>query len=309
MPSLRFSCARRISRLVNEVDLNPPSHLLGRVNAVLSARARQYSMRPFAGPLSIKTVVEGSAAWTTRAGRYVVEPGHALLLNDGEEYVTEVDSPQPVETFCVFFARGYVEDAVHAIAGSSATLLDGRAARAFDFVERIHFDKDLLTLVGALRDHRSEANLGALALHLAGMQENLQARVSSLPALRATTREELARRIRRATDYIHANVGSSVLLADIAAAAAMSPFHLHRTFTSFHGLTPHAYIARLRFERARSMLRTTTRPVLDIALSCGFESVGSFTTAFTRRYGVPPARFRKIEEGLRPEQALSSQHE
>ena len=266
-------------------------------------------MRPFAGPLSIKTVICGSAAWQTGSARYVIEPGQALVLNDREEYETVVDSPHPVETFCVFFARGYVEDAVHAAAASSVRLLDGPAPPPLNFIERVHFDRGLLNRVMALRDDRSERNVVALASLLAGMHENLGARVAALPALRAVTREELARRIRRATDFIHANIALPLRLADIASAAAMSPFHLHRTFASFHGVTPHAYVANLRFERARSLLRTTRRPVLDIAMSCGFESLGSFTTAFTRRFGIPPARFRKNEEDVAAERRLSSAHE
>jgi AraC family transcriptional regulator len=294
---------------VNGVLLNPPSDLLGRVNAVLSGRAKQYSMRPFAGPLSIKTVIRGSAAWRTSSRRYVVEPGDALVLNDGEEYETEVDSPQPVETFCVFFARGFVEDADRAASTSSAALLDSGPPPPVQFIERMHFDERLLGLIAALRTDAGEPQLVALAIRLAALHQEPARCVASLPALRMATREELARRIRIATEFIHANISSPLLLADIASAATMSPFHLHRTFSSFHGLPPHAYIVRLRFERARSLLRTTRLPVSEVAFSCGFASLGSFTSGFTRRFGVPPARFRKNGEDVRAGSRLSSAHE
>jgi AraC family transcriptional regulator len=294
---------------VSDLVLNPDPAQLGRVNGILSARARQYWMRPFAGPLSIKTVVRGSAAWQTSSSRFVVEPGIALVLNDGEEYATEVDSPHPVETFCVFFARGYVEDAAHAAATSSAALLDGGAPAAVDFVERMQFDQRLLFKVTALRQEPSEARLASLATHLVSLRRDITARVAALPATRATTREELARRIGVATEFIHANMATRLLLSDIASAAAMSPFHLHRIFSSIHGMTPHAYIARLRFERACALLRNSSLPILEIASSCGFESVGSFTTTFTRRLGVPPARFRKNGEDAMRSLALSSAHD
>jgi AraC-like DNA-binding protein len=40
------------------------------------------------------------------------------------------------------------------------------------------------------------------------------------------------------------------------------------------------------------MLRTTDRSVADICLSVGLRSIGSFTTSFTRTYGMPPLAYR-----------------
>src|SRR5687768_14874226 len=99
---------------MTELLLNPPPGSLGRANVLLAARARRHEVHRFAGPLSIKSVVDGAATWETRAGRFELVPGAALVLNDGEEYSICVDALQPVETFCVFFARGFVEDAFRA---------------------------------------------------------------------------------------------------------------------------------------------------------------------------------------------------
>jgi AraC-like DNA-binding protein len=40
------------------------------------------------------------------------------------------------------------------------------------------------------------------------------------------------------------------------------------------------------------MLRTTDRSIADICFSVGLQSVGSFTTSFTRVYGLSPAAYR-----------------
>jgi AraC-like DNA-binding protein len=45
-------------------------------------------------------------------------------------------------------------------------------------------------------------------------------------------------------------------------------------------------------ERAAALLRTTDRSVADICFSVGLESVGSFTTSFTRTYGASPTVYR-----------------
>src|SRR5262245_29385001 len=119
-----FANGRRIAKAMPEVAINPPAHVFGRKNAILNARGTRHHESEFAGPLSIKSVVRGSATWETRDGRYELMPGSVLLLNDGEEYSITVDALQPVETFCVFFERGFVEDAFRATITRSAELLD-----------------------------------------------------------------------------------------------------------------------------------------------------------------------------------------
>ena len=45
-------------------------------------------------------------------------------------------------------------------------------------------------------------------------------------------------------------------------------------------------------ERAAALLRTTDRSVAEICMSVGLQSVGSFTTSFTRTFGASPTAYR-----------------
>jgi AraC-like DNA-binding protein len=63
-------------------------------------------------------------------------------------------------------------------------------------------------------------------------------------------------------------------------------------FTRTFGESPHAYLQTRRLERAAALLRQTDRSVADICVMVGLQSVGSFTTSFTRVYGKPPAAYR-----------------
>jgi AraC-like DNA-binding protein len=47
-----------------------------------------------------------------------------------------------------------------------------------------------------------------------------------------------------------------------------------------------------RLERAAALLRATDRSVADICFSVGLQSLGSFTTSFTRTYGASPTAYR-----------------
>jgi AraC-like DNA-binding protein len=258
-------------------------------NAILRGRAARYAWGPGPGALSIKSVLRGKAAWTTRAGRYELEPGQLLVLNEGEEYSIEVDALQPVETFCLFFAPGFVDDARRALITSSDELLDTGVAPRVEFFERVRFDRDLTDAVAS-------SSFVEVAEALVRSEEDVETRIARLPSLRDATRRELARRLGIAAAVMHARSGEALHLDDVASEACLSPFHLHRLFRGFFGETPHRYLTRIRLERARALLRGTRRGVAEIANECGFESIGSFTTLFTRTFGVPPSRFRKNEE-------------
>ena len=286
---------------MTDVLINPAMPLLGEENAVVTGRGvRRHTVR-FAGPLSIKGVIRGSATWETPQGRYELVPGAVLLLNDGEPYTLTIDALQPVETFNFFFARGFVEDAFRTASTPAAVLLEDPVPPRMSFCERLHFGTPLaLELQRAHARYRDGEPLAesfyAAALQLASFETEVRARAERLPALRASTREELARRLGIGTSFLHANLVRRVLVAEAAREACLSPFHFHRLFTSFHGVTPHRYVTDLRLQRARTLLRETARDVAEVAEDCGFESVGSFTTLFTRTVGMPPARFRRNRE-------------
>ena len=72
----------------------------------------------------------------------------------------------------------------------------------------------------------------------------------------------------------------------------LSRAHFTREFLRASGESPHAYLLTRRLERAAALLRTTDRSVADICLSVGLQSIGSFTTSFTRTFGVSPTAYR-----------------
>ena len=101
-----------------------------------------------------------------------------------------------------------------------------------------------------------------------------------------------ARHLLRAKDLADARYAEPLTVDDLAHAAGLSRAHFSREFRSTFGVAPHAYLLMRRLERAAMMLRTTDRSVADICLSVGLRSVGSFTTSFTRTYGVSPKAYR-----------------
>ena len=100
------------------------------------------------------------------------------------------------------------------------------------------------------------------------------------------------RHLLRAKDLSDARYAEPLGVEDLAAAAGLSRAHFSREFRRAFGESPHAYLLTRRLERAAALLRTTDRSVVEICFAVGLRSVGSFTSSFTRAYGVPPSAYR-----------------
>src|SRR3989475_3439305 len=101
-----------------------------------------------------------------------------------------------------------------------------------------------------------------------------------------------ARHLLRAKDVADARYVESLGVDDLAGAAGLSRAHFSREFRRAFGESPHAYLLTRRLERAAALLRTTDRSVVDICFSVGLRSLGSFTTSFTRTFGMSPTAYR-----------------
>jgi AraC-like DNA-binding protein len=101
-----------------------------------------------------------------------------------------------------------------------------------------------------------------------------------------------ARHLLKAKDLADARYFEPLDVDDMARAAGLSRAHFSREFRAAFGESPHAYLLTRRLERAAALLRTTDRSVADICFSVGLQSLGSFTTSFTRTYEMSPTAYR-----------------
>jgi AraC family transcriptional regulator len=105
-------------------------------------------------------------------------------------------------------------------------------------------------------------------------------------------------RLARAGMYVRARLDERLTLEAIAAEAGFSPYHFHRVFRLAFGENLSAYVGRHRMQRAARELRFTGRPIVDIALECGYESASAFGRAFLRAFDVTPSAYRAAGERM-----------
>ena len=97
--------------------------------------------------------------------------------------------------------------------------------------------------------------------------------------------------VKRAEEFMRANAGAPLTIAEIAQAAGCSIRSLQTAFQRFRGATPMAALRRIRLEEARTeMLRAGhSESIAQIAAGHGFSTPSRFAQLFRRTYGVYPS--------------------
>lgn len=101
-----------------------------------------------------------------------------------------------------------------------------------------------------------------------------------------------AQRMTRLADYIAANLGERILVADLAAVAGLPPGQFAHAFTRHTGRSPHQYVLSQRVEQATAMLRGCRDSLAEVAAACGFASQQHMTHVLKARLGMTPAALR-----------------
>lgn len=141
----------------------------------------------------------------------------------------------------------------------------------------------MLALVQARFGRRVAAQVSALFLVERGRAADERQPRQGTPATQATPR-----RLAEAMHLIEDSIETPRQTSDIARAVRISTRQLERLFRRHLGVSPAAYSASIRLDRARALLRQTAMPVTDVGIACGFHSASHFSTAFRARFGHAP---------------------
>ena len=98
-------------------------------------------------------------------------------------------------------------------------------------------------------------------------------------------------------ETIHAHLYEEIPVEELARSCRMSTSHFIHQFKDFTGFSPHTYQIRLRLERAKELMISTTMNISEIAFAVGYDNPLYFSRLFRRHTGLSPSEYRREVEG------------
>ncbi|WP_437939805.1 AraC family transcriptional regulator [Sorangium sp. So ce341] len=217
---------------------------------------------------AIARIEAGRTEWWTRGKVWSCGPGSLQILQPGDVH-RDISRDGPGTGQCVAFSAQMVESAIGKVRVHPQ--LDAGDERGAAF-HRLH--------------HAVRAGADRLELEAAVAEA-----IAALAAIGDAQREH-TRPVRRAIELLRERLAEPVTLDDLAAHAGLDKYHLCRAFRAQVGMSPYAYLTRLRIMRAKEMLAAGVKP-RDIAPQVGLYDQSQLNRHFRRIVGTTPGQYAR----------------
>ena len=108
-----------------------------------------------------------------------------------------------------------------------------------------------------------------------------------------TPQQTVPRRIQQAKRRLDTQFSEAITIAALAEEAGISDVQFRKEFRQCYGMSPLAYLKKVRIDTAKQLLRSGYYTVTDVALECGFDSISYFSYEFKRLTGITPSMYLK----------------
>jgi AraC-like DNA-binding protein len=257
------------------------------------------------GPLSVKCAFGGNEYYLKERVKYAVSADRFLVLNEGTQYSSYIQSSEEVESLTINFNAKYEAEVSRVVLQDIDKLIDNpfnTDKEGVFFEEKLYAHNSTVSpLIYTVRElsenfHENKDSLNEVLYFLleAMLLNNTEIinEINKIDAAKLSTRMEIYRRLNEAKDYIDSCFNEDITLDDLSNISLMSPFHLLRQFKKNYGITPHQYLMNCRLEQAKRNILTTDKSLTDICFMIGFKDMSSYSKLFKRKYGLSPQQYR-----------------
>lgn len=211
-------------------------------------------------------------------------PGRAILIEPGAIHDGHAPEGDGFTYAMLYLPQSWVADVmerlgqweISAIQPAFRSTLTGDVALIAAIQQAfvaIHYDEGRLA-----RDQSLDRMMGVLSRHLSVETPRNQ-------------RDSVAK-MERAKGFLHAQMDRDIGLDELASYSGMDRFRLTRQFQRTYGLSPHAYLVRLRLRTARALLANGQGPA-QVATKVGFADQSHLGRWFQRAYRLTPAAYQR----------------
>jgi AraC family transcriptional regulator len=239
------------------------------------------------GAYTIALVTDGNFQYRTAQGSALMTPGSLLLGNQGASFECGHQHSQGDRCLAFHFSPEVLESVVATVPGARRPALEVPRLPPVPSVLAVLAGAQALRDEGGAPEQFRELALGVAAAVCTALQAN-----ASRSRRSPTLRDE--RRVAAALRRIEAQQDMRLSVDELAAEAAVSPFHFLRIFEQVVGVTPGQYMLRTRLRRAAVRLRRTSDSISAIALECGFGDLSTFNRQFRRAMAMTPGAYRAL---------------
>ncbi|MBV9522856.1 MAG: helix-turn-helix transcriptional regulator, partial [Alphaproteobacteria bacterium] len=241
-------------------------------------------------------VEAGAHGFIARWRRWVAAPGCSVIIVNPEE-VHDGGPAGPGGAYSyrmLYLPAPLLAAAAAEIAGRRSEAQDHAGAGYPFFPAPVVADPDLARLVHRLHAACAEPSAPVLEREsrLLGVLGRLILAHAAMPPLPSPHHRPQRKIVARVRDYLDANLAEPVRLADLAAVAGVSRFHLLRLFRRELGLPPHAWLMQRRLRRAKALLGDGEAPAA-VAAALGFVDQSHLTRCFRASFGITPGAYRR----------------
>jgi len=271
-------------RMLRELPLIGRIHLLDALPNSLIAHSHQ-------GIYEVHCILRGTQSFWVGNERFQVGAGMAFLTRPGEVHGGVNNALSPGEWYWIhiqFPRKGPLPGLSLADTTHIRQALEKSPHRLFQASQALRNAFSRL-----LEEHHAILPFGELMARLAYHELLVFLARDVMPAGQESQRHFVTYAVRQAVRWIDQHLMESFAMSSVAAAAGLSESGLRRRFHDELGRSPAEYVTQQRIERAKQLLRETSRPVTDIAFSLGFNSSPYFGAVFKRQTGHTPSEFRE----------------
>ena len=244
-------------------------------------------------------VTRGSLIYKTNQHEYVLNEGDAVFINSGVLHYLHLLVPAPeARIYTQFFDRSF-------LAGSAESIFDMKYVtpvieqKQLDLIPFYHNRKNDRYFLSQLADAARIAQEGKafyefrLRNLFSSLWETIYSRATELEAVDMTESMHDIERVKIMLTFIREHYHEKLTVPQIADCIPVSERECYRLFQNNLGMTPTEFLISLRLKKARDLLITTRKSVVEIALESGFGNSSYFGKVFRQEFHMSPGDYRR----------------